>query len=246
MLEQTKKVYQSVLDIEKKIDDETADLRARKASLQKKIESKFSFSSTAKKIEARYEIEQLDKLLEELEEEKKQAIIGLDLVSILKKAHDVDSEKWESTKNTEIEVLFAELNRKLIPLMHEAQAENDAYNDLSANLVKELEERIDKYGIEKTVNGTPVFPMISAKRGFGEFDLSNKIGKLQSDAHLEFDPQLIYARQAQAHAIRNQATQAERESEIKEKGGYHISEGKFVIVDDTKYNAWCNKEFGNK
>ena len=91
MLENTQKIYQLILETEKKFNDEKEKLVKRRETLQKKIDSKIPFSSAAKKREARYEIEEIDSSLEELERDKKQAVLDLEVLPQLKKAHDEDS-----------------------------------------------------------------------------------------------------------------------------------------------------------
>ncbi|MCU5753144.1 hypothetical protein OBG91_05545 [Lactococcus lactis] len=50
MLENTQKIYQLILETEKKFNDEKAKLVKRRETLQKKIASKVPFSSAAKNV----------------------------------------------------------------------------------------------------------------------------------------------------------------------------------------------------
>jgi len=243
MLENTQKIYQLILDTEKKFDDEKAKLVKRRETLQKKIESKIPFSSAAKKREARYEVEEIDISLEELEQDKKQAIIDLDVLPQLKKAHDEDSKTWESSNNKEIDALLDELASKIVPLMKASEEETNKYTSLEITLSRKLENKLTEYEVEFKKNE---LPLQSFKRPRGEYDVSKKLKSILRDIHNEFDLMNRMMRSAREYNIRNQSTEEERKKEIEEKGGYHINEGNFVIVDNAKYNAWWDKEYGDK
>ena len=120
MLENTQKIYQLIIETEKKFNDEKTKLVKRRETLQKKIDSKVPFSSAAKKREARYEIEEIDSSLEELERDKKQAVLDLEVLPQLKKAHDEDSKTWESSNNKKID------KRELYP---DNETDRDSYQD---------------------------------------------------------------------------------------------------------------------
>ena len=148
MLENTQKIYQLILETEKKFNDEKAKLVKRRETLQKKIDSKVPFSSAAKKREARYEIEEIDSSLEELERDKKQAVLDLEVLPQLKKAHDEDSKTWESSSNKKIDKLLNDLNSKIIPLMNAAENETSEYRSSERELSSNLQNKLKEYDLE--------------------------------------------------------------------------------------------------
>lgn len=245
MLEQTKAVYQLVLDTEKKYDEEKERLLIRKKELEKKLNNKLPFSSPVKKREARYEIEEIDFSLQELSQEKKQAINKLDLLHKIKKAHDEDC-KWEVPSTDKIRKLFSDFENNLIHLMHQSSKETDQFIDEEKKLSNQLLTKTTENEIKCDKEIINPLPFISIKQAIGEFYTNNELAKIKSKIHSEFDLRRIWAKQAAVAGIRNQSTQEERDKEIKEKGGYHICEGNFVIVDNNKYNDWCNKEWEKK
>ncbi|WP_282668051.1 hypothetical protein, partial [Lactococcus cremoris] len=89
-------------------------------------------------------------------------------------------------------------------------------------------------------------PLYSYKRPHGEGHVSEKLKNTLRAINNEFDLMCIMKRAEMEYNIRNQSTEEERQKEIEEKGGYHINEGNFVIVDNAKYIEWCNKEYGDK
>ncbi|PFG91479.1 hypothetical protein BW156_09760 [Lactococcus cremoris] len=246
MLENTQKIYQLILETEKKFNDEKAKLVKRRETLQKKIDSKLPFSSAAKKREARYEVEEIDISIDELERDKKQAVLDLEVLPQLKKAHDEDSKTWESSNNKKIDELLDELDSKIIPLMKAAEKETKEYTSLEMSLSKKLEEKLTENEVEFKNSDLAILPLYSYKRPHGEGHVSEKLKNTLRAINNEFDLMCIMKRAEMEYNIRNQSTEEERQKEIEEKGGYHINEGNFVIVDNAKYIEWCNKEYGDK
>ena len=223
MLENTQKIYQLILETEKKFNDEKAKLVKRRETLQKKIDSKVPFSSAAKKREARYEIEEIDSSLEELERDKKQAVLDLEVLPQLKKAHDEDSKTWESSNNKKIDKLLNDLDSKIIPLM------NAAVN---------LENKLKEYDWE-------LLPLHSYKEAHGERHVSERLKGILRAVHKDFDPRLIAMREVQKYnAEMNQYREEYRQKEIEETGAYHDDGGGLIILEETKYRAWLRKEYG--
>ena len=175
MLENTQKIYQLILETEKKFNDEKAKLIKRRETLQKKIDSKVPFSSAAKKREARYEVEEIDISLEELERDKKQAVLDLEVLPQLKKAHDEDSKTWESSNNKKIDELLDELDSKIIPLMKAAEKETKEYTSLEMGLSKKLEEKLTENEVEFKNSDLAILPLYSYKIPHGEGHVSKKL-----------------------------------------------------------------------
>lgn len=238
MLENTQKIYQLILETEKKFNDEKAKLVKRRETLQKKIDSKVPFSSAAKKREARYEIEEIDSSLEELERDKKQAVLDLEVLPQLKKAHDEDSKTWESSNNKKIDELLNDLDSKIIPLMNAAVKEISEYRSSERELSSNLENKLKEYDLE-------LLPLQSYKEAHGERHVSERLKGILRVIHKDFDPRLITMREVQKYYDEmNQYREEYRQKEIEETGAYHDDGGGLNILEETKYRAWLRKEYG--
>lgn len=244
MLENTHKIYQLVLDTEKKFDDEKAELIKKRETLQKKVDSKIPFANATKKIEARYEIEKIDKLLADLDAEKREAVFNLDLLPQLTVALKTDEKSWESVKNKEIDSLLENVETNLIKLLFEAQDENYAYMSAQDDLTRQLGQKMENYGY--SFDNVDINLMKGTHIGYQAYTVGQKLRFIQSQLHGAFDPARQAAFQMKKYGIKTQSTAEERQKEIEEKGAYYINEGNLVIVDNAKYDAWWDKEYGEK
>ncbi|MDU0402890.1 hypothetical protein KF7HA_01215 [Lactococcus lactis] len=148
----------------------------------------------------------------ELERDKKQAVLDLEVLPQLKKAHDEDSKTWESSSNKKIDKLLNDLNSKIIPLMNAAEKETSEYRSSERELSSNLENKLKEYDLE-------LLPLQSYKEAHGERHVSERLKVILRAVHKDFDPRLITMREVQKYYDEmNQYREEYRQKEIEETG----------------------------